>query len=212
MAFLAAEQLKVVPLAGGVVRTLADPAGRCCISWGPDGFIYYSPVPERNIRRVLATGGADEVVTERGEEVFHGFFQLLPGGEVAVFSTTIPPYRVEAMRMSTGERKVITEGVKPYYTYTGHLVFAGPDGQIVAAPFDPDAMALTGPAVPLAQGVIFTRLIPQYSLSQNGTLVYVAGASMPGEYEFVWVTRSGEVSPASAGEVFSDNSPFHGRG
>ena len=137
MAFLAAEQLKVVPLAGGVVRTLADPAGRCCISWGPDGFIYYSPVPERNIRRVLATGGADEVVTERGEEVFHGFFQLLPGGEVAVFSTTIPPYRVEAMRMSTGERKVITEGVKPYYTYTGHLVFAGPDGQIVAAPFDP---------------------------------------------------------------------------
>ncbi len=208
VAFLEAGQLKVVPLAGGVVRTLADPAGRCRISWSPYGFIYYSPRPERNIRRVLATGGADEVVTRRGEESLHGFFRLLPGGEVAVFSTTFPPYRVEAMRMSTGERKVITEGIKPYYTSTGHLVFASPDGQIVAAPFDPDAMALTGPAVPLVQGVIFTTLVPQYSLSQNGTLVYVTGAGTPGEYEFVWVTRSGEVSPASASEVFLEHSAF----
>ncbi len=195
------QQLKVATLAGGVVRILVDEGVSCCLRWGPDGFIYYSPLPERNIRRVLATGGADEVVTRRGEEGFHGFFRLLPGGEVAVFSTTIPPYRIEAMRMSTGERKVITEGVKPYYTSTGHLVFVSPDGQIVAAPFDPDAMALTGPAVPLGQGVTFTNFIPQYSLSQNGTLVYITAASMR-EYEFVWVTRSGEATPVDAGWSF----------
>ena len=48
-------------------------------------------------------------MTERGEDPNHGFFQVLPDGEVGVFSTTLPPFRVEAMRMSTGERNVITE-------------------------------------------------------------------------------------------------------
>ena len=137
------QQLKVTPLAGGVVRTLAEGVS-CCGRWGPDGFIYYSPTQTRNIRRVPATGGADEVVTERGEETFHGFFQVLPDGEVAVFSTTVAPFRVEAMRMSTGERKVLTEGTRPYYTSTGHLVFVSPDGQLLAATFDPDAMEPDG--------------------------------------------------------------------
>ena len=191
----AGQQLKVAPLAGGVVRTLAERVS-CCGRWGPDGFIYYSPIQTRNIRRVPATGGADEVVTERGEEAFHGFFQVLPDGEVAVFSTTIPPFRVEAMRMSTGERKVLTEGTRTYYTSTGHLVFVSPDGQLLAATFDPDAMELTGAAVPLVQGVSLLGSIARYSLSANGTLVYiedVTGAAA--EQQLVVVDLEGNVEP-----------------
>ena len=55
VAFVADGQLKVAPLGGGVGRTLADSAD-CCARWGPDGFIYYSPL-RRNINRVPATGG-----------------------------------------------------------------------------------------------------------------------------------------------------------
>jgi serine/threonine-protein kinase len=37
----ASNELKVVPLGGGIVRTLATAAG-CCMRWGTDGFVYYS--------------------------------------------------------------------------------------------------------------------------------------------------------------------------
>ncbi len=110
VAFFVGGQLKVAPLGGGVVRTLADSA-LCCSRWGPDGFIYYSPVGVRNINRVPATGGAVEVVTTRDQEGDgqHGDFQVLPGGEVGVFTVGfIPEPRIEAMRLSTGERKVLT--------------------------------------------------------------------------------------------------------
>ena len=119
-----------------------------------------------------------------------------------MFSTTQPPYCIEAVRLGTGERKVLTAGTRPYYTLTGHLVFGSAEGQILAAPFDAERMELTGPAVPLVEGVGFTLSLPTFSLSQNGTLVYLAGAGGAGEREFVWVTRSGQATPVDAGWSF----------
>ena len=125
MVFIAGGQLKVAPLQGGVVRTLADSAS-CCSRWGPDGYIYYSATGDRTIKRVPARGGAVEPVTQREQEGDgeHGEFQVLPGGEIGVFTVWGEPARIEAMRLSTGERQVLTPGVKPYVTPTGHLIFA----------------------------------------------------------------------------------------
>jgi len=178
VAFVVDGQLKVAPLGGGVVRTLADSAV-CCSRWGPDGFIYYSAFG-RAINRVPATGGAVEVVTRNDQEGDgnHGDFQVLPGGDVGVFTVWESlDSRIEAMRLSTGERKVLTPGIKPYVTPMGHLVFASVDGQILAAPFDAKNMELTGGAVSLVEGVFVTvNAYPIYSLSPTGTLVYLAGA------------------------------------
>ena len=204
VAFIADGQLKVAPLSGGVVRTLTDSAV-CCSRWGPDGFIYYSPIG-RAINRVPATGGAVEVVTGRDQEGDgnQGDFQVLPGGEVAVFTNWGTPDRIEAMRLSTGERKVLTPGVKPYVTPLGHLVFASLDGEILAAPFDADNMELTGAAVPLVEGVfVAPGSYPIYSLSQTGTLVYLAGPVLSSQWEFVWVTRSGQATPVDPGYTVS---------
>ena len=87
VAFIAQNELKVAPLRGGVVRTLTGSAA-CCPAWGRDGYVYYSPV-DRTISRVLATGGgAVEQITARDQEGDgpQGDFQILPGGEVAVFT------------------------------------------------------------------------------------------------------------------------------
>ena len=203
VAFIADGQVKVAPLGGGVVRTLADSAF-CCSRWGSDGFIYYSPTG-RSISRVPTTGGAVEVVTTNDQEGDgpQGDFQVLPGGEVAVFTVWGTPARIEAMRLSTGERKVLTPGVKPYLTPMGHLVFGSLDGRILAAPFDAENMELTGAAVPIVEGVFISiRNYPRYSLSQSGTLVYQAGSG-GGQSEFVWVTRSGQATPVDPGYVFT---------
>ena len=204
VAFVDDGQLKVAPLGGGLVRTLADSAF-CCSRWGPDGFIYYSATG-RTISRVPATGGAVEVVTTNDQEGDgdQGDFQVLPGGDVAVFTVWgTPDARIEAMRLSTGERKVLTPGVKPYVTPMGHLVFGSLDGRILAAPFDAENMELTGAAVPVVEGVFVTpNSYPVYSLSQSGTLVYQTGSG-GGRSEFVWVTRSGQATPVHPGYTFS---------
>ena len=208
VAFVLAGQVKVAPLSGGVVRTLADSAS-CCTRWGSDGFIYYSGGAELHTKRVPATGGAVEVMTRREQEQErddgqHTDFQMLPGGDVGVFTVWgTQTFRIEAMRMATGERKVLTPGTKSYVTSTGHLVFASQDGEILAAPFDAKNMELTGAAVPLVEGVLVnTNQYPIYSLSESGTLVYMTG-SAGGRSELVWVTRSGQATPASPGHTFS---------
>jgi hypothetical protein len=120
--------------------------------WGTDGFVYYSPVGVRNIRRVPETGGAvEEVTTWKGGT--QGDFQILADGDVGVFTGDWSVPRIDAIRLSTGERKPLTTGVRPYVTPTGHVVFASLEGQILAAPFVAVARELTGPAVPVVYGV-----------------------------------------------------------
>ena len=201
VAWIVDGQLKLASLGGGVVRTLADSV-ICCSRWGPDGFIYYSRVGGA-INRVPATGGAEEGVTQQDQEDegTHGHFQVLEGGEVAVFTVWgSATARIEAMRLSTGERKVLTPGVRPYLTPMGHLVFGSADAQILAAPFDAENMELTGAPVPLVEGVFVTGQGDMaYSLSESDTLVYLPAAGAAGQSEFVWVTRSGQATPVDPG-------------
>jgi Tol biopolymer transport system component len=123
---------------------------------------------------------------------------------VGVFTVwEAPPFRIEAIRISTGERKVLTPGFKSYVTSTGHLVFASQDGEILAAPFDAENMELTGAAVPLVEGVsLDANAYPIFSLSESGALVYLTG-SAGGLSEFVWVDRSGQETPVHPGYTFS---------
>jgi serine/threonine-protein kinase len=148
--------LKVAPLRGGLVRTLADQAV-CCSRWGVDGYLYFSPVG-RTIRRVPIAGGEVEQVTARETpgDGPHGYFQVLQGGEVGVFTAWSTPRQIEALNMTTGQRTVLTEGVRSFVTSTGHLVFATADGRILAAPFDAEALQLTRAPVPLVDGLGIT--------------------------------------------------------
>ena len=196
-------QLMVAPLQGGLVRTLAESA-YCCPRWGVDGFLYYSAA-DRTIRRVPASGGQVEQITEGSGEGdgSHAYFQILPGGEVGVFTVWSTPGRIEAMDMASGRRVVLTEGIRQYVTPTGHLVFASADGRLFAAPFDDKAMELTSAPVPLVENLGITNLgEAMYDLSNSGDLVYwrVPGR---GQSEFVWVSRSGEITQVDPGWMFT---------
>ena len=203
VAFVAASQLKVAPLQGGVVRTLADSAF-CCSRWGPDGFLYYSPT-DRTIKRVPVQGGEVEPVTTRAEEGdgTHGDFQVLANGETAVFTVWGDPERIEAVRLADGVRRILAPGIKPYVTPNGHLIFGSLDGNILAAPLAVDGMALFGAPVPVAEGVVVSpNAYPEFSVSQTGTMAYWSGEAATGEREFVWVSRSGIATPVDPGWAF----------
>ncbi len=208
VSFIVGRQLKVAALEGGAVRTLAEDA-YCCARWGNDGFIYYTAL-RFAVNRVSVSDGTVEGVThqEEGDDV-HRDFQVLPGGEVAIFSVRGATDRIEVTRLSSGERQVLTQGVRPYVTRAGHLVFGSLDGQILVAQLDVENMRLARAAVPLVEGVYVKPAYYggqsdlMYSLSETGTLAYLAGAGVGADrWEFVWVTRSGESTPVDSGFSF----------
>jgi len=71
----------------------------------------------------------------------------LAGGNGVVYSQPGPD-GLDIIRRLDVETGVVTD-----VTDTGHLVFQGADGVLLAAPFDVRASALTGPAVPVVDEV-----------------------------------------------------------
>jgi serine/threonine protein kinase/Tol biopolymer transport system component len=195
VAFQEGSELKVSPLVGGIVRVLTDDAN-CCIRWGSDGYVYFA-ASDNTIHRVPAGGGEVERVTTRLEEGDgeQGYFEIMPDGDTGVFSVFTSPPRLEAFTISTGERRVLTTGMRSWVTSTGHIVFGTLEGQILAAPFDVDAVELTGDPVPMVQGVgVSASEDVMFTLAANGTLLYWSSASNAAESQMIWARRSGGVS------------------
>src|SRR5207247_11470400 len=66
-------------------------------------------------------------------------------------------YRIAALDPRTGKvRFILDDGGNPAYSPTGHLLFTRGD-VLLAAPFDLGRLALTGPPVPILNGLL-TRL------------------------------------------------------
>ncbi|MCH7935347.1 MAG: serine/threonine-protein kinase, partial [Gemmatimonadetes bacterium] len=174
--------LRVVALDGGPGRTLLESVGPVS-DWTPDGDVYFSV--SGTLSRVPATGGgseAVEIVTELREgETIHRGLSVLPGGKMGVFQVWYAQNgedaEVWAIDLDTRERRFLVAGNSPSYASTGHLLFGTPDGVLMAAPFDPSTAELTGPSVPVAEGL---TIVPPfglvtYSVSEDGTLIYVKG-------------------------------------
>ncbi len=108
--------------------------------------------------------------------------------------------QVAVQSVGTGERRnLIQGGTQPRYAASGHLVYAQ-GGNLMAVPFDPQRLQVTGAAVPVVEGVLQSTIsgAAQYSLSATGSLVYVSGGVQSAQRRLVWVTRNGAEQPLAA--------------
>ncbi|MFC1639527.1 protein kinase, partial [Gemmatimonadota bacterium] len=199
--------IRVVPLSGGVARTLANDSAQCCVRWGPDAVWLYFTNFASGLSRVPAAGGPIETLTHSaaGEE-YHLFGDVLPNGESAVFSSlyTGGDGRIMALDIKSKQLKELTPGSFPRYS-TGYLLFVTTGGAptLMAAPFDPDRLELRGPAVPLAEGLRPPWNFWQYfAVSQTGRLLYTAGVGASASYEIVSVSREGQLQPVDPAWTF----------
>jgi Tol biopolymer transport system component len=199
--FSAGGKLKKVSLSGGLPVSLADVAaigGSFGASWGSQGTIAFvrgaSP-----IEQVSDAGGNLQPLTrlEKGERL-HGQPEFLPAGSGLLYDIYSGPGtgKVAVQSLKTGERRELLQaGNLPRYAPSGHLVYLQ-GANLMAAPFDPRRLAITGAAVPVIEGV----LPLQYSFSSTGSLVYVPGSSQTPQLRLVWVDRKGaeQALPAPA--------------
>jgi Tol biopolymer transport system component/tRNA A-37 threonylcarbamoyl transferase component Bud32 len=198
-------QLKVVPVTGGPPITLANPGAGSGGggTWTPDGWIYFdSP---GGLSRIRADGGSPEPaipLDSAAGEVGHAWPDALPNGRGLVYRsrTNLDPndFELVAYDFGTKTRHVLTKGLLARYVAPGYLVYLRADGAVLAAPFDQDKFELTGPAVPLFEGVMVKPFgSADIMISRQGTLMYVPGLASDagGVMELVWVTREGGITP-----------------
>jgi serine/threonine-protein kinase len=174
-------------------------------SWGSQGKIALVLQAGGPIWQIPDTGGHPQQLTrlEKGE-IGQRWPEFLPGGKGVLFMVLEGVNsRIVAQSLETSERRdLVQSGIFPRYAPSGHLVYLQ-GANLMAAPFDPQRLAIRGAAVPIVEGVLSTGGAGiggsvQYSFSSTGSLVYVPGSVQTARLKLVWVDRKGAEQPLAA--------------
>ena len=97
-------------------------------------------------------------------------------------------------------RTIIEQGFHAHYVPTGHIVYLL-GGNLMAVPFDAGRLEVTGPAVPVVEGVRGRTTQGEFgfAVSPTGFLVYAPGSVVENAKRMlVWVDRKGREEPLGA--------------
>ena len=194
LAFFAANELRRLPLAGGLAAALCPASPPMEITWGPDGIVFDQGGV--GVLRVSPSGGVPETLVTLTDERTNAA-QMLPGGTHLLLSVKAASDNwdrgdVVVQALGTQVRTVLVKGASAArYLPTGHLLYAR-GGDVFAVPFDVRRLQVGAgqatPVVPAVRRVGIRAGIAQFSVSDSGTLVFI-----PGPATFAWV------QPLSAG-------------
>ena len=163
LAFFANGALRKISLEGGppVTLCIAQGGNRDSGSWFEDTIVFRASIDSGvGLYRVSANGGEPELllIPDASQDEL-GFIspEILPGGEAVLFTAQLvgEQYEIRVMLLETGEQKVLIKGgQQAHYAPTGHLVYeAAQTGTLMAIPFDPAGLEVTGDSVPVLEEV-----------------------------------------------------------
>ena len=204
--FFADGKLKKISMQGGAAVTLCDAPTDRGGSWGEDGTIVFTPDVRVALSKVPSTGGTPEPLTmldTQAGEVTHRWPQVLPGGKAVLFTSSTNSGNYEdaeivVYSMTSRQRKTVQRGgFYARYLPSGHVVYMH-QGTLFAVPFDLQRLMVTGQPVPILEGVLSTPTSAgaQFSFSESGNLVYIAGGAGGGQkVSIYWMDREGKFTP-----------------
>lgn len=207
LGFFVDAQLKKMPVNGGPPVTLAQEASFLGgADWGDDDWIVFGT--EGGLARVASSGGPVEPLTNLESDTpgsRHASPQILPGSKTVLFTVQRGrgETRVEAVNVSTRARSIVLEDASDArYIASGQLIFQRlGSGSLFAASFDPDRLETDGAASPVLENVRMVGTTTNYTIGNDGTLVYMTAASS-GRRELVWVDRSGRQELVSGADRY----------
>jgi Tol biopolymer transport system component/tRNA A-37 threonylcarbamoyl transferase component Bud32 len=195
--------VRILSLEGGPPLTLSDSINSSGGDWGTDGYVYIEV--DSGLGRIRATGGPLEPIykfsTER-RDIGAEWPNALPGGHGLIFrlrraGQAPSEFDIMGMTLPHGEARPLIRGIYARYAASGHLLVITADGKLLAVPFDPVKVALTGTPVALLEGLRSGPFEVDLAVSTTGTLVYASGGSS-GLTRAFWVGRDGAASPVDS--------------
>jgi eukaryotic-like serine/threonine-protein kinase len=182
--FFAGGELKEIPVTGGPARSWVSTGAAFGggATWGP-GIILFAPTQNGLIYRIASPGG-QPVPLALPQPGAYLFPQLLPDGRTFLVweRSRRVLYAASLDRpgaLETIETNVTWGGVR---YEAGHLLFRRRT-TLVARPFDPRRLAVSGPPRPLAANA------SMFSVSRTGTVVY--RSEPPRLRQLTWFDRTG---------------------
>ncbi|MBL8293498.1 MAG: serine/threonine-protein kinase [Bryobacterales bacterium] len=200
VAYAANGKLWRVEVDGGAPIPICDVRLVAGGGWAPDGRIVFGNVSSGlGLSRVSASGGTPEVLTAvnsaRGE-ISHRHPQMLPGGGV-LFQVTGKQAGLYATSLANPREPVhlvATEGNGLYAA--GHLLWLR-DSTLMAQPFDPERLRLSGEPRPVSDPVGANGLSGAVAAASGGVLVYGRQAGL----QLSWLDREGKSAGTPPGQA-----------
>jgi eukaryotic-like serine/threonine-protein kinase len=207
--FFAGGKLKTIDASGGPALTLCEASDGRGGSWNRDGTIIFTPGVNAPIVRVAASGGSTTPVTALDaskREVSHRWPFFLPDGKHFLYMAGSvftprenPTNSILVGSLDSKEGKFLLHTHANAVYASGRILFLRQD-TLMAQPFDPGSLELSGEAVPVADPVhedgIFSRGL--FSASANGLLAYIEGTYGSGR-QLAWFDRGGKQVDAVPG-------------
>ena len=215
--FFTASKLKVVDIAGGPARDVADVVAAGGGAWSAAGIILFCPRPIGGLYQVSVSGGAPRPVTSldpaRGE-VAHILPQFLPDGRHFLYLAASSRPGESSIRMgsldSQDSKVLLSADTSAAYApvlpgHSSSLLFVS-DGSLLAQPFDPTRAVLSGARTVLVPQIRYQRWHqPGFSVSSNGVLLYQSGSAE--DRQLAWFDRRGRllqtIGPRNSYEAFN---------
>ena len=204
LGFFADGKLKKISVAGGSPATICDAPGAAVASWGAGDVILFSQAGT-GIQKVPAAGGVPAAATTLGPyDQVHTRPVFLPDGRRFLYAafersggteTQIATRRLYAGTVDSPDRTLVLTADSLNVQYAqGYLLFLR-GSTLVAQPFDPTRLALTGEPVPVAEDIgsasAGAAFFGFFSVSE-GVLTYRTTASASSVHQLTWFDRKGE--------------------
>ena len=197
LGFFAGRKLARTEISSGSVQTICDAVEGRGGSWSPDGRIVFAPGPYGPLYLVPAAGGNPVAVTRVDEATrTHRLPYFLPDGKRVLFlsgkGVDLKDNAIFCLDLDSRKVSLVArENSGGVFARPGELLFQRA-GTLLAQPMDAGSLRLTGPPVPVAEGVWFNqpRRVGRFSVSDTGLLVF-GGASLTQKSQLTWFDVAG---------------------
>ena len=154
--------------------------------------------------RVSAAGGAPSPLIRLADgEAMQRWPQMLPGSKAVLFtslgsgSSVFDAAQIVVQTLPDGPRTVLAKNAYfGRYARSGHVLYVQ-QGTLFAAPFDVNRLELTGAGVPAVEALLSTNAngSAQLTISDNGTVAHISGATVSSAAPIEWLDASGKTTP-----------------
>ncbi|MGA7303293.1 MAG: protein kinase [Rhodothermales bacterium] len=190
--YFANDQLLKVRLDGSLPIAICEAADPLGGTWLSNNEIVFSNNQGSVVAHVSSDGGPAETISAGGNDFRASFPSAMPDGSVLGSNAR----SAQLVDIATGAVSTLpVAGTNMRYLRSGHLAYVQP-GRLFVRRLDPSTRTVSETAIPAVDDLRteVLRGAGQYTVSDEGTLIYVAGhAADLGR--LVWVGRNGEEEP-----------------